>query len=151
MVPQLLPVPFSAPSSPQAVEGLPPACCNTEHCSLTASASPCPRLACVAVGCLRKSSLLLSEQGQPVKVIVGFCVRTRRVQARLPHPRGQPDARPPLPSSRSFCAHFLKLLLLFSLLDDISGTLPTSVLVAPMGSSLQSFPLPPPPPPHAPG
>ncbi|EPY87183.1 hypothetical protein CB1_000261039 [Camelus ferus] len=34
--------------------------------------------------------------------------------------------------------------------DDISGTLPTSVLVAPMGSSLQSFPLPPPPPPHAP-
>ncbi|XP_008563493.1 PREDICTED: suppressor of cytokine signaling 7-like, partial [Galeopterus variegatus] len=33
---------------------------------------------------------------------------------------------------------------------DISGTLPTSVLVAPMGSSLQSFPLPPPPPPHAP-
>ncbi|XP_009872639.1 PREDICTED: suppressor of cytokine signaling 7, partial [Apaloderma vittatum] len=37
-----------------------------------------------------------------------------------------------------------------SLLDDISGTLPTSVLVGPMGSSLQSFPLPPPPPPHAP-
>ncbi|EMP33801.1 Suppressor of cytokine signaling 7 [Chelonia mydas] len=33
---------------------------------------------------------------------------------------------------------------------DISGTLPTSVLVGPMGSSLQSFPLPPPPPPHAP-
>uniref|UniRef100_A0A2K5YSB4 Suppressor of cytokine signaling 7 n=1 Tax=Mandrillus leucophaeus TaxID=9568 RepID=A0A2K5YSB4_MANLE len=45
---------------------------------------------------------------------------------------------------------FLNLLLLFSLLDDISGMLPTSVLVAPMGSSLQSFPLPPPPPPHAP-
>uniref|UniRef100_A0A8C9EPT1 Suppressor of cytokine signaling 7 n=1 Tax=Pavo cristatus TaxID=9049 RepID=A0A8C9EPT1_PAVCR len=39
---------------------------------------------------------------------------------------------------------------LCSLLDDISGTLPTSVLVGPMGSSLQSFPLPPPPPPHAP-
>lgn len=38
------------------------------------------------------------------------------------------------------------------LLDDISGTLPTSVLVGPMGSSsLQSFPRPPPPPPHAPG
>lgn len=37
-----------------------------------------------------------------------------------------------------------------SLLDDISGTQPTSVLVGPMGSSLQSFPLPPPPPPHAP-
>uniref|UniRef100_A0A670ZA80 Suppressor of cytokine signaling 7 n=1 Tax=Pseudonaja textilis TaxID=8673 RepID=A0A670ZA80_PSETE len=34
--------------------------------------------------------------------------------------------------------------------DDISGTLPASVLVNPMGSSsLQSFPLPPPPPPHA--
>ncbi|NXV58738.1 SOCS7 protein, partial [Molothrus ater] len=37
-----------------------------------------------------------------------------------------------------------------SLLDDISGTLPPAVLVGPMGSSLQSFPLPPPPPPHAP-
>lgn len=46
---------------------------------------------------------------------------------------------------------FLTLSGLCSLLDDISGTLPPSVLVAPMGSSLQSFPLPPPPPPHAPG
>lgn len=46
---------------------------------------------------------------------------------------------------------FLNLSCLCSLLDDISGTLPTSVLVGPMGSSLQSFPLPPPPPPHAPG
>ncbi|XP_014689265.2 suppressor of cytokine signaling 7 isoform X1 [Equus asinus] len=51
-----------------------------------------------------------------------------------PHP-----PTPPPPPRRSL-----------SLLDDISGTLPTSVLVAPMGSSLQSFPLPPPPPPHAP-
>ncbi|KAK2516580.1 suppressor of cytokine signaling 7 isoform X1 [Columba livia] len=49
-----------------------------------------------------------------------------------PHP-----PTPPPPPRRSL-----------SLLDDISGTLP--VLVAPMGSSLQSFPLPPPPPPHAP-
>ncbi|KFQ26289.1 Suppressor of cytokine signaling 7, partial [Merops nubicus] len=52
-----------------------------------------------------------------------------------PHP-----PTPPPPPRRSL-----------SLLDDISGTLPTSVLVGPMGSSLQSFPLPPPPPPHAPG
>ncbi|XP_044155442.1 suppressor of cytokine signaling 7 [Bufo gargarizans] len=37
-----------------------------------------------------------------------------------------------------------------SLLDDIGGIQPASVLVGPMGSSLQSFPLPPPPPPHAP-
>ncbi|NXI75854.1 SOCS7 protein, partial [Rhipidura dahli] len=37
-----------------------------------------------------------------------------------------------------------------SLPDDISGTLPPAVLVAPMGSSLQCFPLPPPPPPHGP-
>ncbi|NWR06077.1 SOCS7 protein, partial [Paradoxornis webbianus] len=37
-----------------------------------------------------------------------------------------------------------------SLLDDISGALPPAALVAPVGSSLQSFPLPPPPPPHAP-
>ncbi|XP_029821721.1 suppressor of cytokine signaling 7 [Manacus vitellinus] len=44
----------------------------------------------------------------------------------------------------------LTLSCLCSLLDDISGTLPPSVLVGPMGSSLQSFPLPPPPPPHAP-
>ncbi|KAM9520536.1 suppressor of cytokine signaling 7 isoform 1-T1 [Guaruba guarouba] len=51
-----------------------------------------------------------------------------------PHP-----PTPPPPPRRSL-----------SLLDDISGTLPTSVLVGPMGSSLQSFPLPPPPPPHAP-
>lgn len=68
-------------------------------------------------------------------------------------PRGQPDD--PSPSPLLHLAQslliFLNLLLLFSLLDDISGTLPTSVLVAPMGSSLQSFPLPPPPPPHAPG
>nr|XP_033774660.1 suppressor of cytokine signaling 7 isoform X1 [Geotrypetes seraphini] len=35
-----------------------------------------------------------------------------------------------------------------SLLDDISGTQTPSVLVGPMGCSLQSFPLPPPPPPH---
>ncbi|NXB07913.1 SOCS7 protein, partial [Cnemophilus loriae] len=52
-----------------------------------------------------------------------------------PHP-----PTPPPPPRRSL-----------SLLDDISGTLPPSVLVGPMGSSLQSFPLPPPPPPHAPG
>ncbi|KAJ6658164.1 hypothetical protein lerEdw1_001431 [Lerista edwardsae] len=52
-----------------------------------------------------------------------------------PHP-----PTPPPPPRRSL-----------SLLDDISGTLPTSVLVGPMGSSsLQSFPLPPLPPPHAP-
>ncbi|NXA43035.1 SOCS7 protein, partial [Eudromia elegans] len=51
-----------------------------------------------------------------------------------PHP-----PTPPPPPRRSL-----------SLLDDISGTLPPSVLVGPMGSSLQSFPLPPPPPPHAP-
>ncbi|XP_075299718.1 suppressor of cytokine signaling 7 [Opisthocomus hoazin] len=51
-----------------------------------------------------------------------------------PHP-----PTPPPPPRRSL-----------SLLDDISGTLPASVLVGPMGSSLQSFPLPPPPPPHAP-
>ncbi|XP_064030231.1 suppressor of cytokine signaling 7 isoform X1 [Pogoniulus pusillus] len=51
-----------------------------------------------------------------------------------PHP-----PTPPPPPRRSL-----------SLLDDISGTLPPAVLVAPMGSSLQSFPLPPPPPPHAP-
>ncbi|XP_043359275.1 suppressor of cytokine signaling 7 isoform X2 [Dermochelys coriacea] len=51
-----------------------------------------------------------------------------------PHP-----PTPPPPPRRSL-----------SLLDDISGTLPTSLLVGPMGSSLQSFPLPPPPPPHAP-
>lgn len=51
--------------------------------------------------------------------------------------------------SLAFC--FLNVSRLCSLLDDISGTLPTSVLVGPMGSSLQSFPLPPPPPPHAPG
>ncbi|XP_053424462.1 suppressor of cytokine signaling 7 [Nycticebus coucang] len=51
-----------------------------------------------------------------------------------PHP-----PTPPPPPRRSL-----------SLLDDISGTLHSSVLVAPMGSSLQSFPLPPPPPPHAP-
>lgn len=51
--------------------------------------------------------------------------------------------------SLAFC--FLNVSCLCSLLDDISGTLPTSVLVGPMGSSLQSFPLPPPPPPHAPG
>uniref|UniRef100_A0A8B9SL33 Suppressor of cytokine signaling 7 n=1 Tax=Anas platyrhynchos TaxID=8839 RepID=A0A8B9SL33_ANAPL len=50
--------------------------------------------------------------------------------------------------SLAFC--FLNVSRLCSLLDDISGTLPTSVLVGPMGSSLQSFPLPPPPPPHAP-
>ncbi|XP_039189096.1 suppressor of cytokine signaling 7 isoform X2 [Crotalus tigris] len=51
-----------------------------------------------------------------------------------PHP-----PTPPPPPRRSL-----------SLLDDISGTLPASVLVNPMGSSsLQSFPLPPPPPPHA--
>ncbi|XP_077315523.1 suppressor of cytokine signaling 7 isoform X1 [Lithobates pipiens] len=37
-----------------------------------------------------------------------------------------------------------------SLLDDIGGIQPASVLVGPMTSSLQSFPLPPPPPPHAP-
>uniref|UniRef100_A0A674GIF4 Suppressor of cytokine signaling 7 n=1 Tax=Taeniopygia guttata TaxID=59729 RepID=A0A674GIF4_TAEGU len=36
-----------------------------------------------------------------------------------------------------------------SLLDDFSGTLPPAVLLGPVGSSLQSFPLPPPPPPHA--
>lgn len=59
-------------------------------------------------------------------------------------------------SSRRLCSQsslscFLNLSCLCSLLDDISGTLPTSVLVGPMGSSLQSFPLPPPPPPHAPG
>ncbi|NXL78614.1 SOCS7 protein, partial [Leptocoma aspasia] len=52
-----------------------------------------------------------------------------------PHP-----PTPPPPPRRSL-----------SLLDDISGTLPPAVLVGPMGSSLQSFPLPPPPPPHAPG
>jgi len=46
---------------------------------------------------------------------------------------------------------FLNRSRLCSLVDDISGTLPASVLVGPMGSSLQSFPLPPPPPPHAPG
>ncbi|NXE70835.1 SOCS7 protein, partial [Calcarius ornatus] len=51
-----------------------------------------------------------------------------------PHP-----PTPPPPPRRSL-----------SLLDDISGTLPPAVLVGPMGSSLQSFPLPPPPPPHAP-
>ncbi|XP_060112164.1 suppressor of cytokine signaling 7 [Heteronotia binoei] len=52
-----------------------------------------------------------------------------------PHP-----PTPPPPPRRSL-----------SLLDDISGTLPSPVLVGPMGSSsLQSFPLPPPPPPHAP-
>ncbi|KAM3822931.1 suppressor of cytokine signaling 7 [Vipera latastei] len=51
-----------------------------------------------------------------------------------PHP-----PTPPPPPRRSL-----------SLLDNISGTLPASVLVNPMGSSsLQSFPLPPPPPPHA--
>ncbi|KFR13142.1 Suppressor of cytokine signaling 7, partial [Opisthocomus hoazin] len=35
--------------------------------------------------------------------------------------------------------------------DNIGGPLPASVLVGPMGSSLQSFPLPPPPPPPPPG
>ncbi|NXY12081.1 SOCS7 protein, partial [Pteruthius melanotis] len=39
---------------------------------------------------------------------------------------------------------------LCSLPDDIGGTLPPALLLAPVGSSLQSFPLPPPPPPHAP-
>ncbi|NWX25732.1 SOCS7 protein, partial [Notiomystis cincta] len=52
-----------------------------------------------------------------------------------PHP-----PTPPPPPRRSL-----------SLLDDIGCSLPPAVLVAPMGSSLQSFPLPPPPPPHAPG
>uniref|UniRef100_A0A8C3SH75 Suppressor of cytokine signaling 7 n=1 Tax=Chelydra serpentina TaxID=8475 RepID=A0A8C3SH75_CHESE len=52
--------------------------------------------------------------------------------------------------SRSLTFQILNLSCFCSLLDDISGTLPTSVLVGPMGSSLQSFPLPPPPPPHAP-
>ncbi|XP_039560614.1 suppressor of cytokine signaling 7 [Passer montanus] len=51
-----------------------------------------------------------------------------------PHP-----PTPPPPPRRSL-----------SLLDDFSGTLPPAVLVGPVGSSLQSFPLPPPPPPHAP-
>lgn len=78
-----------------------------------------------------------------------------------PEGGGEGMGRPQSIALQSFslsCLHlthsvlgFLNLLLLFSLLDDISGTLPTSVLVAPMGSSLQSFPLPPPPPPHAPG
>ncbi|KAM4691620.1 suppressor of cytokine signaling 7 isoform 2-T2 [Rhinophrynus dorsalis] len=57
--------------------------------------------------------------------------------------RGSCSSRPPTPPPpprRSL-----------SLLDDIGGIQPASVLVGPMGSSLQSFPLPPPPPPHAPG
>ncbi|XP_063314900.1 suppressor of cytokine signaling 7 isoform X1 [Pelobates fuscus] len=57
--------------------------------------------------------------------------------------RGSSSSRPPTPPPpprRSL-----------SLLDDIGGIQPTSVLVGPMASSLQSFPLPPPPPPHAPG
>ncbi|XP_041327546.1 suppressor of cytokine signaling 7 [Pyrgilauda ruficollis] len=51
-----------------------------------------------------------------------------------PHP-----PTPPPPPRRSL-----------SLLDDFGGALPPAVLVGPVGSSLQSFPLPPPPPPHAP-
>uniref|UniRef100_H3BEZ4 Suppressor of cytokine signaling 7 n=1 Tax=Latimeria chalumnae TaxID=7897 RepID=H3BEZ4_LATCH len=56
--------------------------------------------------------------------------------------RGPPSAHPPTPPPpprRSL-----------SLLDDINGSQLGSVLVSPVGSSLQSLPLPPPPPPHAP-
>lgn len=98
-------------------------------------------------------TFLLASKGNQIKVIVALCAKKIGWSSGYFAPEGSLMILFPLLCLP--CAHsvpiFLNLLLLFSLLDDISGTLPTSVLVAPMGSSLQSFPLPPPPPPHAPG